>query len=113
MDKLVNRHGMEQCKTGPCVFRKFLYRKVVLILTVHVDDMAVASAVTKGRQLQEVLNEDFTTNDQGELSRFTGCVVTQNVEEGYLSISQTAFIETLAKCFDMSTISPNFLHRVV
>ena len=57
------------------------------------------------RQLHEVLNEDFTINDLRELSLFTGCLVTQNVEEGYLSISQTAFIETLAKRFDVSTVS--------
>ena len=99
------RHGMEQCKTDPCVFRKFRDGKVVMILTVHVDDMAVAGTVYEVRQLHEVLNEDFTTNDLAELSLFTGCVVTQNVKEGYLSITQTAFIETLAKRFDVSTVA--------
>ena len=40
--KLVVKHGMEQCKADPCVFRKIVKGVVVLILTVHVDDMAVA-----------------------------------------------------------------------
>ena len=99
------RYGMEQCKTDPCVFPKFRDGKVMLILTVHVDDMAVAGTVDEVRQLHEVLNEDFTTNDLGELSLFTGCLVTQNVEAGYLSISQTSFIKTLAMRFDVSTVS--------
>ena len=39
--KLVN-HGMEQCKADPCVFRKTVNGVVVLVMAVHVDDMAVA-----------------------------------------------------------------------
>ena len=42
VDKLVTRHGMEQCKTDPCVFRKFRDGRLVMIMVVHVDDMAVA-----------------------------------------------------------------------
>ena len=40
--KLVQVHGMEQCKTDPCVFRLIREGIVVMIMTVHVDDMAVA-----------------------------------------------------------------------
>ena len=61
------KHCMEQFKTDPCVFRKFHYGKVMLTLTVHVDDMAVAGTVDEVRQLHAVLNEGFTTNDLGEL----------------------------------------------
>ena len=93
---------MEQCKTDPCVFRKCRDGRMV-ILTMHVDDMTVAGTVDEVRQLHDVLNEDFTTNDL--LPLFTGCVAAQNVEEGHLSISQTAFIETLAKRLNVSTIS--------
>ena len=35
-------HGMEQCKADPCVFRKTVNGVVVLVMAVHVDDMAVA-----------------------------------------------------------------------
>lgn len=53
---------MEQCKTDPCVFRPIREGKVVLILTIHVDDMAVAGPRDEVDKLLEVLNEDFTTN---------------------------------------------------
>ena len=49
VDKLVMKHGMEQCKTDPCVFRKFRDEKIVLFLVVHVDDMAVAGTVEEGK----------------------------------------------------------------
>ena len=40
--KLVTVRGKEPCMIDPCVFRLTREGKVVLILTVHVDDMAVA-----------------------------------------------------------------------
>ena len=82
VNKLVKVHGMEQCKTDPCVFRLIREGKVVLILTVHVDDMAVGGPEDEIDKLLVVLNEDFITNDLGELSFFTGCVFTQNIEQG-------------------------------
>ena len=63
---------MEQCKIDPCVFRLIREGIVVMIMTVHVD-MAVAGPREEVDKLLEVLNEDFTTNDLGELSFFTGC----------------------------------------
>ena len=48
-----------------------------MIMTVHVDDMAVAGPREEVDKLLEVLNEDFTTNDLGELSFFTGCAFKQ------------------------------------
>ena len=40
--KMVHVHDMEQCKTDPCVFRLIRDGIVVMIMIVHVDDMAVA-----------------------------------------------------------------------
>ncbi|CAN0599542.1 unnamed protein product, partial [Laminaria digitata] len=67
--------------------------------------MAVAGPREEVDKLLEVLNEDFTTNDLGELSFLTGCAFTQDVELGTLGITQTAFIETLARRFDVTKIS--------
>ena len=52
-----------------------------------------------------VLNEDFTMNDLGELSFFMGCVFSHDLEKGKLSMTQTAFIEILARRFDVTTTS--------
>ena len=106
VDKLVSVHGMEQCMTDPCVFRLIREGKVVLILSVHVDDMAVAGTRSEVNKLLATLNKDFETNDLGELSFFAGCTITQDTEKGLTSISQKTFIETLARRFDVTTTSP-------
>ena len=107
VDKLVSVHGMEQCMTDPCVFRLIREGKLVLILAVHVDDMAVAGTRVEVNKLLVTLNKkDFETNDLGELSFFTGCTITQYTEKGLTSISQKTFIETLARRFDVTTTSP-------
>ena len=77
----------------------------MLILTVHVDDVAVAGLRDEVDKLLVVLNEDFASNDLGELSFFTGCVFSQDLEKGRLSMTQTAFIETHAKRLDVTTTS--------
>ena len=105
VEKLVMKHGMEQCKTDPCVFRKMRDNKLVMILAVHVDDIAVAGVSDEIEELEKVLNEDFTTTNLGLLNLFTGCVVEQDVKHGFVSISQTPFIETLAKRFSVTKVS--------
>ena len=85
--KLVVKHGMEQSKADPCVFRKIVKGVVVLILTVPVDDMAVACPRVGVDKLLVTLNEDLTTVDLGELSFFTGCAVFQDIENGVTKIN--------------------------
>ena len=91
--------------TDPCVFRLIQEGKLVLILAVLVDDMAVAGSRVEVDKLLVTLNKDFETNDLGELSFFTGCTITQDTEKGLTSISQKTFIETLARRFDVTTTS--------
>ena len=105
VEKLVQVRGVEQCKNDPCVFRLIREGIVVMIMTVHVDDMTVAGPREEVDKLLEVLNEDFTTNDRGELYFFIGCAFKQNLELGEISINQTAFIETLTRRFDVTTTS--------
>ena len=66
----------------------------MLILTVHVDDVAVAGLRDEVDKLLVVLNEDFASNDLGELSFFTGYLFSQDLEEGRPSMIQTAFAKT-------------------
>ena len=56
VEKLVTVHGMEQCMTDPCVFRLIREGKVVLILKVYVDDMAVVGIGVEIDKLLATLN---------------------------------------------------------
>lgn len=96
---------MEQCKTDPCVLRLIREGKVVLNLTVHVDDKAVAGPRDEIDKLLLVLDEDFTTNDLGDLSFFMGSAFTHDLEKGKRSIVQSEFTETHAGRFDLTTTS--------
>ena len=78
----------------------------MLILTVDVDDMAVAGTGVEVDKLFVTLNTDFTTNNLGELSFFTGCFIIQDTENGMLKLNQKTFIETFAKRFDVTTTAP-------
>ena len=55
---VIKVHGMEQCKTDPCVFRLIREGIVVMTMTVHVDDMAVAGPREEVDKLLEVLVHD-------------------------------------------------------
>ena len=92
--------------TDPCVFRLIREGKLVLILAVHVDDMAAAGTRVDVNKLLVTLNKDFETNDLGELSFFTGYTITQDTEKGLTSIKQKTFVKTLARHFDVATTSP-------
>ena len=109
--KLVTVHGMEECKSDPCVFRLVREGKIVLILAVHVDDIAGAGPRDEVDKLVVVLSDDLTTNDLGELSFFTGCVFSQDLEKGRRRMTQTAFIEILARRFDVIT-TPLYLSLI-
>ena len=56
VDKLVSVHGMKQSMTDPCVFRLIREGKLVLILAVHVNDMAVAGTRVEVNKLLVTLN---------------------------------------------------------
>ena len=43
--------GFEQCQADPCVFRRALRGKVVVMIVVYVDDVLVASATKRGEEL--------------------------------------------------------------
>lgn len=80
--------------------------KLVLILTMHVDDMAVACLRDDVDKLLVTLNTDFVTEVIGEISFLTGCAITQDSAKGTMKVSQRTFIDTLARRFDMTTTAP-------
>ena len=88
--------------TDRCVFCLIRESKVALILTVHVGDMVAGTGVEVDKLLV-TLNADFTTNDLGELSFFTGCSIIHETENGVLKLNQKTFIEIFAKRFDVTT----------
>ena len=72
---LVDEHGTEQCRAGPCVYRKIVEGVVKLIFVVHVDNILVSGEKEACDKLHHTLNETFPTENLGELKWYLGCAV--------------------------------------
>ena len=67
---------MEQCRADPCVCRKIVEGVVKLLLVVHVDDILLVSGEKEAcEELHHTLNENFPTENLGELKWYLGCAV--------------------------------------
>ncbi|CAB1101401.1 unnamed protein product [Ectocarpus sp. CCAP 1310/34] len=82
-DTLVE-NGFEQCKADPWVFRKMVDEVVELLASLH---------------------KKFPTKNLGEFEWFDGCAIERDVEAGTLRISQTAYIDSMVKRFDVQSTS--------
>ena len=71
---------MEQCRANPCVFWKMDNKKMVLVLVVNVDDLLVSRNEIVDRELLNVLNGEFST---------------QNF------VIQLARVDAMVECFDV------------
>ena len=98
-------HGFEQCKAGPCVFRKVVDGAVVMIVGVYVDDLFIGGSEEDCESLLASLNKKFPTNDLGECTWYDGCGIERDVELGAIKLSQEAYAESLIKRFDVQSIS--------
>ena len=58
VETLVTVHGTEHCMTDPCVFRLTREGEVVMILTVHLDDVAVAVTGVEVDNAQHILYDE-------------------------------------------------------
>ena len=79
---LVDEHGMEQCRADPCVYRKIVEGVVKLIFVVHVDDIIVSGEKEACEELHHTLNENFPTENLGELKWHLGCAAERDWQGG-------------------------------
>ncbi|CAB1103274.1 unnamed protein product [Ectocarpus sp. CCAP 1310/34] len=96
-------NGYEQCRVDPCVFRNVVDGEVVGLIVIYVDDILVAADEGEREELFASLNKKFPVNDQGECTWYDGCAVAMDVEYGITKLSQTAYIESMLKRFDVTT----------
>lgn len=87
----------ERSQAYPCVFRRDLHRKVVVIIVAYVDDLIVASA-TKSDEEQALrdIYFCFSVKDLGKASKFTGCYITRDRNAGRLKFDQHQYVEAVA-----------------
>ncbi|CAB1096840.1 unnamed protein product [Ectocarpus sp. CCAP 1310/34] len=89
-------NGYEQCRVDPCVFRKVVDGEVVGLIVIYVDDILVAADEGEREELFASLNKKFPVKDLGECTWYDGCAIA-------MDLSQTAYIESMLKRFDVTT----------
>ena len=83
-----------------CVYRKIVEGVVGLILVVYVDDIIVSGKKEACDELHHTLNENFPTENLGELKWYLGYAMERDWRQGNVTIKQSATIDTLTKRFN-------------
>ena len=102
---------MEQCRADQCVYRKIVEGVVNLILVVHVDNILSSQWGEVSREkeacdeLYHTLNENFPTENLGELKWYLECAVERDWQQGSVTIKQPATIDTFTKRFNVTVQS--------
>ena len=91
---------MDRCKVYPCVFRKMENNDMVLITVVYVGDLLASGNETVCKELLDVLNGQFSTENFGGLEWYIGRAVERDWKKGTKTISQRAMFDTLLASFD-------------
>ena len=72
---------------------------------VHVDDILVSGEKEACEELHHTLNENFPTENLGELKWYLGCAVERDWQQGSVTIKQPAMVDTLTKRFNVTAQS--------
>ena len=89
--------GFEQYQADPCVFRRVLRGKVVVIIVVYVDDLPMASETKRDKeQAINGLRSCFPIKDLGEAGFYIGCHITRDGDAGTLKFDQHHYVRTMA-----------------
>ena len=98
--------GFEQCQADPCVFRRVVRGKVVVIIVVYVDDLLVASErKLDEEQAMKDLRYCFPIKDLGEAGFYLGCHMTRDRDAGTLKLDQYRDVRIVALKFNVEKTS--------
>jgi hypothetical protein len=106
LDSTLKRLGFERCNKDTCVY---LYRSKTdfIILAVHVDDMLIVSnSKSSLAEMKLSLGRHFKVKDLGEVKFLLGIEVVRNRKNGYVKLSQQAYVEQLLDRFNLQGVKP-------
>jgi len=84
------------------MFSKMVDRVVERIVVVHVDDILVGDTNGAYDELHLLLNKKLYTNNLREVRWYMGCGTERDWEKDTIKITQTAFVDTLLKRFNIT-----------
>ena len=95
----LTRLGFIRCKIDPCLW-KYAEGRNILLLTVYVDDLVMATNSPKLRQtFVDNLKAMFQVRNEGPLTWVFGTAISQDLGSGTVSVDQTLYIEEVIRAF--------------
>ena len=80
--------------------------ETVGLIVIYVDDIMLAADDKEREKLLAALNKKFAVKDLGDCTWYDGCAIDMNLENGTTKVSQTAYIESMLKRFNVTTTAP-------
>ena len=97
--KFLTSIGFERSDCDPCLY-KIQKGNDYLWLCVYVDDLTFASTTKEFRDhIFKIIQGEFNITDTGELKWILNTNVSQNLEEGTVTISQQVYIDDTVRIF--------------
>ena len=99
--------GLHQLPSEPSVFAG-IYQKVWIVIAVYVDDLLIIGPAdgNASADLAQKLGERFKLTNLGPCSYFLGVKITRNLEDGWMHLSQQAYLEKLLSEFKLDSTKP-------
>ena len=96
-DKSERYDTFERCEVDPCLY-KLVKGNEVIYVACYVDDLIMASTSDSLRtSFMADLKRVFEVKDTGDLTWILGAAITQDIENGTVSIDQSLYIEDMMK----------------
>jgi len=104
---VLTKFNLTRAFAGDCLYIKKEAGKIILIVLVYVDDMAVAGPNgTHIVSFKSALAEKFDITDMGELRFMLGILVTHDREKQLIYLSQSAYIHQILNRFGIRDAIP-------
>ncbi|CAA0820091.1 cysteine-rich RLK (RECEPTOR-like protein kinase) 8, partial [Striga hermonthica] len=114
-DEVVQSYGFTQCPDEHCVYKKS-DGNVVVFLGLYVDDiLLIGNSVKMLSDVKVWLSKQFDMKDLGEVGHVLGIKVIRDREKRKLCLSQSTYIDTVLKRFNMQDSKKGdlpFRHRI-
>jgi len=99
--------GFTQAFTDDCLYIKRHEGKIVLLILVYIDNMAIAGpGIFYITSFKSFLNKNFEITDLGDLSHMLGVLVTRDHRNCLIYLNQAAYIQRTATQFGMQDAAP-------
>jgi transposase InsO family protein len=98
--------GFVQSSCDPCLWVKVVDGKLVAILAVFVDDVAIAAKASDVRPIKQALRRQYEMTDDGPISWFLGVRLVQDVAAGTFSLDQATSVRHILAEYRMDECKP-------